>query len=111
VQPPPLDSTLGAEGLLVLFRLTGRRSLRETTPFDLVLLPIMGEATRHALPGEDVSIVKAVVVITTLLPIGIGLSLVRQRSALAEAARGRWPPAGCPEVGRVKPCRYPCPPR
>ena len=70
--------------LLLLFRLTGRRSLRETTPFDLVLLLVIGEATQQALLGEDFSMANAVVVIVTLLLIDVGLSLLKQRSAVAE---------------------------
>jgi uncharacterized membrane protein YcaP (DUF421 family) len=70
--------------LLLLFRITGRRSLRESTPFDLVLLLIVGEATQQALLGEDFSLVNALVVITTLLLIDVALSLVKQRLPLAE---------------------------
>lgn len=70
--------------LLLLFRLSGRRSLRETTPFDLVLLLVIGEATQQALLGEDFSLANALVVIVTLLVIDIALSLLKQRSATAE---------------------------
>jgi uncharacterized membrane protein YcaP (DUF421 family) len=70
--------------LLLMFRVTGRRSLRETTPFDLVLLLVVGEATQQALLGEDFSMVNALVVIATLLAIDVGFSLLKQRSALAE---------------------------
>lgn len=66
--------------LVLLFRATGRRSLKETTPFDLVLLLVIGEATQQALLGEDFSLTNAVVVITTLLLIDVGLSLFKQRS-------------------------------
>lgn len=75
--------------LLVLFRVSGRRSLKETTPFDLVLLLIIGEATQQALLGEDFSLTNAVVVVTTLLLIDIGLSLLKERSGgLARALDG-----------------------
>lgn len=70
--------------LLLLFRLTGRRSLRETTPFDLVLLLVIGEATQQALLGEDFSLVNAVIVVVTLLLMDVGMSLLKQRSATAE---------------------------
>jgi uncharacterized membrane protein YcaP (DUF421 family) len=70
--------------LLVLFRVTGRRSLRETTPFDLVLLLVIGEATQQALLGEDFSLVNAVVVVTTLLLMDVGLSLLKGRSPTVE---------------------------
>jgi uncharacterized membrane protein YcaP (DUF421 family) len=70
--------------LLVLVRLTGRRSLRETSAFDLVLLLVIGEATQQALLGEDFSLVNAVLVVVTLLLMDVGLSLLKQRSAAAE---------------------------
>jgi uncharacterized membrane protein YcaP (DUF421 family) len=70
--------------LLLLFRVTGRRSLRETTPFDLVLLLVIGEATQQALLGEDFSLVNAVVVVTTLLLMDVALSLLKGRSATVE---------------------------
>lgn len=37
--------------LMLLFRLAGRRSLAEITPFDLILLLVIGEATQEALLG------------------------------------------------------------
>lgn len=70
--------------LLVLVRLTGRRSMRETSAFDLVLLLVIGEATQQALLGEDFSLVNAVLVVVTLLLMDVGLSLLKQRSAAAE---------------------------
>lgn len=53
--------------LLLLFRLTGKRSLATATTFDFVLLLIIGEATQQALLGDDFSIVTAAVVIVTLI--------------------------------------------
>lgn len=70
--------------LLALFRVTGRRSLRETTPFDLVLLLVIGEATQQALLGEDFSLVNALVVVTTLLLMDVGLSLLKRRAPVVE---------------------------
>ncbi len=66
--------------LLVLFRVTGRRSLRETTPFDLVLLLVIGEATQQALLGEDFSLINAALVIATLILLDVLLSWGVQRS-------------------------------
>jgi uncharacterized membrane protein YcaP (DUF421 family) len=53
--------------LLLLFRLTGKRSLAQITTFDLVLLLIISEATQQALLGEDFSLTNAALVIITLL--------------------------------------------
>lgn len=53
--------------LLLLFRMTGKRTLSQVTTFDFVILLIVGEATQQALLGEDFSIVQAALVIATLL--------------------------------------------
>lgn len=53
--------------LLLLFRLTGKRSLAQATTFDFVLLLVISEATQQALLGEDFSLTMAALVIATLL--------------------------------------------
>lgn len=69
--------------LLLLIRVSGRRTLSELTAFDFVLLLVIGEATQQALLGEDFSITNAILVILTLIGIDIGLSLVKRRWRLA----------------------------
>ena len=63
--------------LLVVLRISGRRTLAKMTTFDLVLLLIISEATQQALLGDDFSITNAVLVIATLLAVDIGLSLLK----------------------------------
>ena len=53
--------------LFVLFRVFGQRTLAQVTPFDFVVLLIVGEATQQALLGDNFSITQAAVVIATLL--------------------------------------------
>jgi uncharacterized membrane protein YcaP (DUF421 family) len=53
--------------LMLLFRISGKRTLGQVTTFDFVLLLVVGEATQQALLGEDFSITHATVVITTLI--------------------------------------------
>jgi uncharacterized membrane protein YcaP (DUF421 family) len=65
--------------LLVLFRLAGRRTLSEMTSFDLVLLLIISEQTQQAMVGQDHSVMNALLMITTLIGLDIGLSLLKQR--------------------------------
>jgi uncharacterized membrane protein YcaP (DUF421 family) len=60
--------------LLVLFRVTGRRTLAQITTFDFVLLLIIAEATQQGLLGNDFSITHALLVILALL----GLDLLSQ---------------------------------
>ncbi len=70
--------------LLLVFRIAGRRTLAEMTPFDLVLVFIIGEATQQALLGQDFSITNAVLVIVTLLFLDILMSLAKDRSRTFE---------------------------
>jgi len=51
--------------LLILFKLSGRRSLAQLTTFDFVLLLIIGEATQQALLGEDFSVTNMILVVAT----------------------------------------------
>lgn len=75
--------------LLVLFRIAGKRTLAEMTPFDFVLLLIIGEATQQGLLGNDFSVTNALLVVTSLVTLDIVLSLLKQRwHALAVAMDG-----------------------
>src|SRR5690606_14683535 len=66
--------------LLIVFRISGKRSLGQVTTFDFVLLLIVAETTQQALLGDDYSITNAFLLIVTLLAIDIGLSLIKHRS-------------------------------
>ena len=60
--------------VLVVFRISGKRSLSQITTFDFILLLIIGEATQQALLGNDFSVINAFVVIATLITLDILLS-------------------------------------
>jgi uncharacterized membrane protein YcaP (DUF421 family) len=70
--------------LLLVFRVVGKRTLAQITPFDMVLLLIIAESTQQALVGPDYSMVNALLVIVTLVSIDIALSRWRHRSRRAE---------------------------
>jgi len=66
--------------VLLLLRLTGKRTLAQITSFDFVLLLIISEATQQALIGEDNSMINSLIVVATLIGINIVMSLLKQRS-------------------------------
>jgi uncharacterized membrane protein YcaP (DUF421 family) len=66
--------------LLIVVRISGRRTLAEITPFDFVLLLIIAETTQQALLGDDFSLVNAFILIMTLFVADIGLSYAKQWS-------------------------------
>ncbi|ALA19192.1 MULTISPECIES: DUF421 domain-containing protein [unclassified Chelatococcus] len=69
--------------LLIVLRLSGRRSLAQATPFDFVLLLIIAETTQQALLGDDFSMINAVLLIITLFTTDVALSYVKQWSPRA----------------------------
>lgn len=55
--------------VLIVFRILGKRSLKEVTTFDFVLLLIISEATTDALIGEDYSLTACFIMVCTLVGI------------------------------------------
>ena len=72
--------------LLLIFRLTGKRSLDQVTTFDFILLLIISETTQQALIGEDFSLTNAFLVILTLFGVDQVLSLLKEKSSFVR----RW---------------------
>jgi uncharacterized membrane protein YcaP (DUF421 family) len=63
--------------LLFLMRIGGKRTLAQLTPFDFVLILIIGEATQQGLTGEDFSITGTLIVVTTLIMLDVIMSYVK----------------------------------
>jgi uncharacterized membrane protein YcaP (DUF421 family) len=64
--------------LLLIFRISGKRSLRNATTFDLVLLLIIAETTQQALVRDDASVTGAFLLIVVLVGADILLSLLKR---------------------------------
>jgi uncharacterized membrane protein YcaP (DUF421 family) len=64
--------------LLLIFRVAGRRTLAETTTFDLVLLLIIGETTQQALVGSDETVTGAVVAILALVSLDMTMTYLKK---------------------------------
>lgn len=65
--------------LLLVFRLSGKRTLTDSTNFDLVMLLIISETTQQAMVDNDHSITNGFLLILTLIGATIGLSHLKQR--------------------------------
>lgn len=65
--------------LLVIMRLSGKRSLAQITTFDFVLVLILAEATQQALLGDDYSVTNAIILVLTLMGIDLLLGLLSLR--------------------------------
>ena len=53
--------------VLIVFRIVGKRSLKDVTTFDFVLLLIISETTTDALIGEDYSLTACFIMVCTLV--------------------------------------------
>ena len=65
--------------LLVVFRISGRRTLAQVTNFDLILVLIIGDATQQALIGDDFTITTGLLAVSTLVVLDVALSWAKQR--------------------------------
>lgn len=70
--------------LMLIFRLSGKRTLASTTPFEFVLLLIISEVTQQALVGEDYSITASLVLILTLVGTDLFFSVIKSRFRMFE---------------------------
>lgn len=66
--------------LLLLFRLSGKRSLAQITTFDAVLLLIISEAIQQGLIDGDESMTNAFLLVVTLLGLDVLMSAISIRS-------------------------------
>lgn len=71
-------------GLLIIFRLAGRRSLAQMTPFDLVLALIISETLQQAMVGNDQSVVNALILVLTLVGSATLMSILKVKSVRIE---------------------------
>ena len=67
--------------LMLILRITGRRTLSEMNGFDLVLLLLIGDASQQALLRDDNSMTTSFLVISALFVIDVIFSLLKARSS------------------------------
>lgn len=72
--------------LLLVFRITGKRTLAQTTTFDLVLLLIISETIQQALLDSDNSITHAFILVLTLVGASITLASLKEFWPAADKA-------------------------
>ena len=66
--------------VMVLVRVSGKRAVGQITPFDLVLLILIGNAVQNGINGGDDSLTGAAIMATTLIALNYGVAYVTSRS-------------------------------
>ena len=70
--------------LLVLVRATGKRTVGQFTPFDLIVVMLMSEAVSSSLNGQDESITGGLIAATTLILLNLVVVVISSRSEKAD---------------------------
>ena len=70
--------------VMVLVRLSGKRAVGQFTPFDLVMLILIGNAVQNGINGGDNSLTGAVIMASTLSVLNYAVAFTTSRSRRAE---------------------------
>lgn len=76
----PLRAALIYISVLVLMRLAGKRAVGEFTPFDLVVVILLGESMQSGLVPEEKSVVASLLAGTTLIGLNYLFGFISTRS-------------------------------
>ena len=71
--------------LLLLIRVSGKRSMGQFTPFDILLVVLLGNAVQNALLGSDTSVAGGLLLAITLISLNWIVGFVSARSEKVEA--------------------------
>ena len=77
--------------LLVMVRLTGKRTVGQFTPFDLVVVLLLSEAVSGAINAQDASLPGGLLAAGTLLAIDFGIAYASSRSKRVNSIMGGSP--------------------
>jgi uncharacterized membrane protein YcaP (DUF421 family) len=69
--------------VVVLMRVMGRRELSSLSPLDLVLLIVLGDAIQQGMTQDDYSVTGAVIAVSTIAVVQVGISYLSFRSRRA----------------------------
>lgn len=69
--------------LLLMMRLSGKRTVGQFTPFDLLVVMLLSESVSPGLTGGDESLVGGLIVVVTLVILNVAIAFVTARSRKA----------------------------
>ena len=71
--------------LLLMVRVSGKRSMGQFTPFDILLVVLLGNAVQNALLGSDTSVAGGMLLAATLIALNWVVGFFSSRSEKVEA--------------------------
>ena len=80
----PLRASVVYLALLVLMRVSGRRTVGQFTPFDLLVVMLLSEAVSNGLAGEENSVLGGLLSAATLIALNVLVAFITARSDRAQ---------------------------
>lgn len=77
--------------MLILVRTSGRRTVGQFTPFDLLLVMLLSESVSSALNGAENSVTGGLLAAATLVTLNVGVAFVTSRSERARTMVEGYP--------------------
>jgi uncharacterized membrane protein YcaP (DUF421 family) len=71
--------------LLAMVRITGKRTVGQFTPFDLIVVMLLSESVSGALNAQDESLAGGLIVAATLVLLDVGIAVATSRNRRADA--------------------------
>ncbi|MGW8390698.1 DUF421 domain-containing protein [Pseudoduganella sp. HUAS MS19] len=69
--------------LLIMMRLSGKRTIGQFTPFDLLVVMLLSESVSPGLTGGDDSVAGGLIVVLTLVALNVAIAFITARSKKA----------------------------
>ena len=66
--------------LLLMVRISGKRTVGQFTPFDLLVVMLLSEAVSNSLSGSDDSLIGGLIVASTLVALNVGIAVATANS-------------------------------
>ncbi|MDR7378759.1 uncharacterized membrane protein YcaP (DUF421 family) [Rhodoferax ferrireducens] len=76
----PLRATIIYIALLVMVRVSGRRTVGQFTPFDLLVVMLLSESVSNGLSGGEDSVTGALLAAMTLVALNLSVAFITSRS-------------------------------
>jgi len=71
--------------ILVMLRVSGKRTIGEFSPFDVIVMLLLSEAAQGSLTGDDTSLQGGMIVVATMVGLNLLVAFITTRSRAAES--------------------------
>jgi|SRR5690606_120473 len=70
--------------LMIIVRMSGKRTIGQFTPFDLLVVMLLSEAVSGSMVGGDESVIGGLIVVVTMILLNVGIAYIASRNVHLE---------------------------